>query len=169
VFATRGVDVPVDEIARGAGVGIGTVYRRFPTKEALLGAVIERSFDELTAAATRALEAEDAGAAFFEFLVGAASVMARDRVLVAVARAQGQRREQRAPAVIRLFEVTGALLARAQADGAVRPGITAEDVSALLSGVGEAANEGGDPSPDGLARYLTVVVDGLRARPERVV
>jgi len=51
----------------------------------------------------------------------------------------------------------------------VRPGITAEDVSALLSGVGEAANEGGDPSPDGLARYLTVVVDGLRARPERVV
>jgi AcrR family transcriptional regulator len=169
LFATRGVDVPIDEIARGAGVGIGTVYRRFPTKEALLGAVIERSFDELTAAASQALAAEVAGPAFFDFLEGAASVMARDRVLVAVARAQGQRREQRAPAVVRLFEVTGELLARAQADGTVRPGITAEDVAALLSGVGEAANEGGEPSPDGLARYLTVVVDGLRARPERVV
>jgi AcrR family transcriptional regulator len=167
VFAVRGVDVPVEEIARDAGVGVGTVYRRFPTKDALLGAVIERSFDELTAAATSALGSADAGLAFFDFLVDAASVMARDRVLVAVARAQGQRRDQRAPAVIRLFDVTDALLARAQAEGAVRAGITAEDVSALLSGVGEAANEGGEPSPGGLARYLAVVVDGLRPRPER--
>jgi AcrR family transcriptional regulator len=169
VFAERGVDVPVEEIARQAGVGVGTVYRRFPTKEALLGAVIERSFDELTAAARCALGADDPAPAFFEFLVDAATVMARDRVLVAVARAQGQRRDQRAPAVIRLFEVTDALLARAQAEGGVRPGITAEDVSALLSGVGEAANEGGEPSADGLARYLAVVIDGLRAGPERLV
>jgi AcrR family transcriptional regulator len=166
VFARRGVEVPVEEIARSAGVGVGTIYRRFPTKEALLDAVIERSFDELTAGALAAIDAADPGTAFFEFLLDAASIMARDRVLVSVARAQGQRRDQRAAAVVRLFAATDALLARAQAGGAVRRGITAEDLAALLSGVGEAANEGGRPSPDGLARYLGVIVDGLRARPE---
>jgi AcrR family transcriptional regulator len=166
LFAERGIDVPVDEIARAAGLGIGTVYRRFPTKDALVAAVVDRGADELGAAATAASRARDPGPAFFGFVREAAAVMARDRAVLAIARTRGERREDRSPAVARLFAAVEVLLARVQEAGVVRPGITAEDLSALLSGVGHAANEGGRPSPDGLARYVAVVVDGLRAPPE---
>ncbi|HEX6311436.1 MAG TPA: helix-turn-helix domain-containing protein, partial [Acidimicrobiia bacterium] len=125
VLSARGLEVPVEAIAREAGVGVGTVYRNFPTKEALLDAVITRAFEDLTAAAEAALERADPGDAFFEFLHGAAAVMARDRVLVWAARAQELAGRARAPVVERLFVVTDALLERAIAAGAVRAGIRA--------------------------------------------
>jgi AcrR family transcriptional regulator len=162
VLSARGLDVPVEEIARDAGVGVGTVYRNFPTKDALLGAVIARAFEDLTADAHAALSRPEAGDAFFGFLRGAAVVMARDRVLVRAARAADGLGVARAPEVQGLFDATDTLLGRAIAAGAVRPGVTAEDVAALLTGVGDAANELGRPTPDGLDRYLAVIVDGLR-------
>ena len=163
VLSARGLDVPVEEIAREAGVGVGTVYRNFPTKAALLAAVVAQAFEGLTADAQTALARGEPGDAFFEFLRGAAVVMARDRVLVRAARAADGLGLARAPEVQGLFDATDTLLARAIAAGAVRPGITAEDVAALLAGVGDAANELGRPTPEGLDRYLAVVVDGLRA------
>jgi AcrR family transcriptional regulator len=165
-FAERGVDVPVDDIARAAGVGIGTVYRRFPTKDALVAAVVDRGAEELSAAAQAASAAADPAPAFFGFVREAAAVMARDRAVLAIARMRDEQRADRSPAVAGLFAAVGALLRRVQEAGVVRAGITAEDLSALLSGVGQAANEGGRPSPEGLARYVAVVVDGLRAAPE---
>ena len=59
-FGERGLDVGVDEIARRAGVGMGTLYRHFPTKDALIDAVVEARFDELVASAEAALQADDA-------------------------------------------------------------------------------------------------------------
>ena len=161
VFAQRGLGVSMVEVARAAGVGVGTVYRCFPTKEALHLAVIEHGFDGLSDEAAAALADPDPGAAFFGFLRHAATVMARDRAIVGMARG-GFAGSARPASVARLFDLTDELLARAEAAGAVRAGITAEDVSALLSGVGDAANEGGHPSPEGLERYLAVLSSGLR-------
>jgi AcrR family transcriptional regulator len=161
VLSARGLDVPVEEIAREAGVGVGTVYRNFPTKDALLTAVIAEAFDGLTADAGRALARSDAGPAFFAFLRETAVVMARDRVLVRAARAADARGQVRAAEVQGLFDVTDALLARAIAAGAVRAGITAADVSALLAGVGDVTTARSPTSGD-LEQYLAVVIDGLR-------
>jgi AcrR family transcriptional regulator len=161
-LARGGLDSPMEAVARAAGVGVATVYRNFPTKAALVDAVIERSFRELTANATAALAAPDVDRAFFDFLRDTGKVMARDRVLVAAARAAyGTRRP---PVVQELFDMTDALLARAVAAGAVRAGMTADDLPALLSGAGDAAYQGGRSTPRALERYLDVIADGLRAR-----
>jgi AcrR family transcriptional regulator len=162
MLAARGLDVPVEEIAREAGVGVGTVYRNFPTKAALLAAVIAQAFDELTVDARAALARPSVGDAFFEYLRSLAAVMARDRVLVAAARAVDRRSSTRGPEVQALFDAVDELLERAIDAGAVRPGITAEDIAALLAGVGEAGDERGRRSPAALDRYVAVLVDGLR-------
>src|SRR5258708_17586261 len=67
VFATKGIGASTEEIAREAGVGIGTVFRHFPTKEALLEAVFIRRLQQLAARADALAEADDPGAAFFSF------------------------------------------------------------------------------------------------------
>jgi AcrR family transcriptional regulator len=162
VLAARGLDVPVEELARTAGVGVGTVYRNFPTKDALVAAVIEQAFAELTAAAEAALDDPDPGEAFFALVRGCAATMARDVVLVRAARAADRVEQPRPDHVQRLFDATDAVLARAVAAGAVRGGVDAEDVAALLIGIGEAANHPRDADADVLERYVTIVIDGLR-------
>ena len=78
-FQERGLDVGVDEIARRAGVGMGTLYRHFPTKDALIDAIVDARFAELTEAAERALEAPDAWDGFAGFLASAVELQATDR------------------------------------------------------------------------------------------
>jgi len=153
-FAQRGFGVPVEDVARDAGIAVGTVYRHFPTKDALVDAVIERAFAELGDEAEAALEAADPGTALFAFLRDTAATMARDRVLVAAARARPGLRT-RVVAVRRLFDVTNELLARACEAGAVREGVNADDIAALLAGVGETSS---------VDRYMDVVCAGLRCQ-----
>ena len=80
-FATDGLDTQVDEIARAAGVGVGTVYRHFPTKEDLLAALADDRFEGLAQAARDALEVEDPWRGFVGFMTYSARVMAEDRAL----------------------------------------------------------------------------------------
>ena len=80
-FAAHGLDAQIDEIARGAGVGVGTVYRHFPTKESLLEALAQARFERLAEAGRRALEAEDGWEGFVDFMTYSARVMAEDRLL----------------------------------------------------------------------------------------
>src|SRR3954463_16836144 len=78
-FQERGLEVGVDEIARRAGVGMGTLYRHFPTKDALIDAVVDARFAELTALAEAALETPDAGEGFAGVLVSAVELQTTDR------------------------------------------------------------------------------------------
>jgi len=165
VFASRGLDVPVEEIARAAGLGVGTVYRNFPTKEALVAAVIERAFDELTAASVAAMRGADPGQSFFQLLHDSAVVMARDIVMVRVARLGNGPGRPEPDYVRRLLDASGAVLARAVEAGAVASGLTAEDISALLIGIGEAANHRGDPT-EHVERYVAILIEGLRSTNE---
>ena len=144
VFAEQGVDGSIDEIARRAGVGHGTVFRRFPTKEALLAAILAGHMLELTSAAEASYEETDPGEAFDGFVRRVADAYARNRVLVdAVKRCEAM------PEVDELVDAVGRLLRRAQDAGAVRRDVSAEDVLALI------------PTA---AVYPDIVLDGLRPR-----
>jgi AcrR family transcriptional regulator len=157
-FAESGYGVPLDVIAARAGVGPGTVYRHFPTKEALFEAVTVARVRELVALARTGVEAADPGAALDGLLgrIAEEAVAKRDlpdalggvgEAAVAVARTE-------------LHGALDALLDRARAAGAVRDGIGAAELIALLKGLLQAVQESGDPALP--ARLLAVVRDGLR-------
>jgi AcrR family transcriptional regulator len=141
-FAEQGVDASIDEIARRAGVGHGTVFRRFPTKDALLAAVLAGHMAELAAAAEAACDEADAGAAFDRLVRGMAEAYARNRSLV-----EAVKRCEKAPEVDALVGAVGRLLQHAQDEGAVRTDVDAMDVLSLI------------PTA---AAYPQIVLDGLR-------
>jgi AcrR family transcriptional regulator len=160
VFATEGLAVPIDDIARRAGVGIGTVYRHFPTKEALFVAILQDRMARATADAKAALEAADAGAAFFTFLdrLWRDSGSKKD-MMAALGGASADLRNSVIGPVDELKRAVGGLLRRAQTAGDVRAGVDVADVFALMGATfAAAARERGAQ-----ARMFAIVVDGLRA------
>jgi AcrR family transcriptional regulator len=156
-FAADGPAVSLDEIARLAGVGAGTVHRHFPTKESLLTAVVVDRLEGLAALADRASTRPDADAAFFEFLTEMTAEAAQNQVLTVAL--GGNIGEVASSAGAALSVALGVLLDRAKAAGAVRIDITQTDIHAILTGV--IAMERALPeSRRGLG--LNVVLDGLR-------
>lgn len=165
VFATRGVMASTDEVARAAGVGIGTVFRHFPTKDALLVAVIVNRLRRFADEA-RALEAEDdPGRAFFTLVARAADQSAaKNAALAALADRGSELAAETRPIMGEMRRIFATLLTRAQAVGAVRSDIGVDEVTALLFGAARAAEFSGWDR-DVLARMVGVISDGLRPRP----
>jgi AcrR family transcriptional regulator len=160
VFAAEGIEAPVDTIAEKAGVGVGTLYRHFPTKEKLCEAILLDRLAALTADARALAEAEDPAAAFFGFLHHFVDEGAAKRDLIVAVMGAGVEFEQSAADVKdRLRDAVGVLLARAQSVGAVRPDVTATAVLSLASGTCQAAAHS-DTVPAG--DLLGIVCDGLR-------
>ena len=158
-YADLGDDVTIDEVARRAGVGHGTVCRRFPTKDALRAAVVSAHLDDLLAHARRLLREADAGAAVEEFVWAAAERFRRDRALLEGLERCGTFADV-AAAKQDLNETLGKLIRRAQRAGAVRSGIDARDVGALVSAAIKASAY--TDRGDSWRRYVQVVLDGLR-------
>jgi len=163
VFAEEGVDAPVEAVARRAGVGMGTLYRRFPTKEDLIDAVLEDALAEFTSAGEEALALEDAWEGLRIFLERIFALHVQNRCLkdVLAARAHGRARveamrEKMRPLVKQLVE-------RAQAQGALRPDFTPADVSLVLWSGGHIVDATAAIAPDAWRRYLGLLLDGLRA------
>jgi AcrR family transcriptional regulator len=165
VLATEGIGVPIDEIARRAGVGVGTLYRHFPTQEALYAAVILSRIEGASAHARALAKASDPGAAFFGFLEGMARDASAKRDLMEALAATGNEfKESFAGAKAELVAAAGKLLSRAQRAGAVRKDATVGDVFALIHGpFAMLARHGGDAAAR--ARLFAIVCDGLR--PQR--
>ena len=161
VFATEGLAVPLDDIARRAGVGAGTVYRHFPTKEALFEAVIVDRLEFLDTEARSALESSDAGAAFYEFLaVMVADASSKKDLADALAGAGIDLRAVTLDAAGRLQRNLAELLARAQTAGAVRAGVDTSDLHAVVFGALAAEQRRADASRPG--RIAQLICDGLR-------
>jgi AcrR family transcriptional regulator len=163
-FALEGIAVPLDEIARRAGVGAGTVYRHFPTKEALFEAVMLDRVTRLVDHARSLATAEDPGAAFFDFLrlmmTGAASSKDLVDALIGADLAQAGRI---LAAKQDLQEAGGALLTRAQRAGAVRTDLGVAELMTLLSGAVLALQQ--QPGDDRLSDVVFAVLhDGLAGR-----
>jgi AcrR family transcriptional regulator len=159
-LTTEGLAVPTEDIARRAGVGIGTVFRHFPTKEALVEAVLAQRIEQLARDARALAAAGDPGEAFFSFF----SEMVRQAVVnralsESLAVSPDEATEAFAGVKEDLMAAFGALLARAQAAGAVRPDVDVADVGSLVAGclAMERSAHGGEPG-----RMLAVVCDGLR-------
>jgi AcrR family transcriptional regulator len=160
VLAEQGPNASVDEIARRAGVGHGTVFRRFPTKEALVAAVVCKRLDEESSAAGELLDRADAGEAFDAFVWHIAEVYARDRCIF-----EGLPHCAEIPEVAeakkRFIDLAGRLVTRAQAEGAVRPDLRPEDVPMLIGSTILGSSWSG--SDDTWRRFVAVVLDGMRA------
>ncbi|MUN39120.1 TetR/AcrR family transcriptional regulator [Actinomadura litoris] len=164
VFARGGSAASTEEVARLAGVGIATVFRHFPTKRALLEAVLVKHFDHLCERARGLADSDEPGPAFFEFfghlVDDAAGKLA---IIEAFTDAGGDAEGQAGRRPRELREAVGVLLVRAQEAGAVRADVRLEEVYALLVGV---ARAGAHLQLDAHVRARTVgiVFDGLAAR-----
>jgi AcrR family transcriptional regulator len=158
--AQHGASVQVDDVARAAGVGVGTVYRHFPTKDALIEALVAEKYRVTSENMREALEIDDPWEAFAAGVRRNAEVMAADAALRdamirlgPAARGSDADRDE-------LYALAGRLVQRAQAAGALRDDVTVDDVGALIGGLCASM---GHPELD-WRRHLEVLLDGLRAR-----
>ncbi len=164
LMATDGLEAQMEDIAREAGVGVGTVYRHFPTKQDLIGALAERRFERLAEFAREALAQDEPGPAFEEFLLRCAEHQASDRSLSQVMRDRPEAMRAAAEKA-GLLELTREAMTRAQEAGAIRPDAEAEDVPMLMCGLGTTmpGNDGPFVSATSWRRFMAIVIDGLRA------
>jgi AcrR family transcriptional regulator len=163
VFATRGAHASMDEIARSAGVGIGTLYRHFPTREVLVEAVFRAGVEQLQVGADELLSSDAPGDALANWLHAQLAHAATCRGLAAEAvLAMLDAGDGEPPACEAMRRSGAALLARAQAAGEVRDGVDIDDLVRMVQAIGLAADESADP--DTAERLFAFMLDGVRPR-----
>jgi AcrR family transcriptional regulator len=162
-FAEHGLDAQIDDIARGAGVGVGTVYRHFPTKDDLLAALAQARFEGLAERAREAIDAEDGWEGFVEFMTYSAQVMAEDRLL---SEAMYQRGEICGGAAesVGLIDLVTAMIERAKLEGKLRADAEPWDVPGLICGIGRAVRAAPGVPALTWQRHLEIILAGLEAR-----
>ena len=162
VLAELGPDAPLEEIARRAGVGIGTLYRHFPTREALVEAIFAEHIGGVRAAAEEAAAAEDAWAGLVGFLEYVLELQARNLPLrgVLLRHREGQslaeHRERMRPLLARI-------VARAREQGSLRADYTVGDLSLALWSFGPLFEATADVAPNVWRRHLRILLDGMRS------
>jgi AcrR family transcriptional regulator len=162
VFGEQGRDAQMDDVARRAAVGVGTVYRHFPTKEALLEALAVDAFERITARARECLDIADPWEALTCALWAGAEILSADRALSEVMA------DIPGPVPIgltmqrELNDSMTTLLERAKASGDLRPDVVLDDIPMVMCGVG-AATRKTHMCPGAWRRHVAIVLDGLRA------
>jgi len=167
LFAEQGVDAQMPDIAKAAKVGVGTVYRHFPTKDDLIEALVEARFERIAERGREALEEAkgDPWKAFCDYMHFSVELQANDRALSQVMASE--------PEIMRahaegsgVLELSGTLLALAQKSGDLREDAELWDVPMIICGLGHVtqAAQAGKVAP-GMSweRFLAIVLDGLRA------
>ncbi|MCX8562828.1 TetR/AcrR family transcriptional regulator [Mycolicibacterium mucogenicum] len=164
LFATQGLSATLNEVAHHGGIGVGTVYRRFPTKEELFEAIFEDAIDEIAAVADEALEFDDSWQGFAWFTEQMAQQTATDRGLREILYGKGGGGNRVEAARTRLVPKLAKLVERAQKDGHMRPGITESDMPILGLLAGTVSEFAGHVDPELWRRYVAIFLDGLRNR-----
>ncbi len=163
LFATEGVDVPVEEVVHRAGLGMGTLYRHFPTKEDLIDAVLEDAFAEHVVLAEEAAAADDAWAGLTHFLEQALALHAGNRGLKDVL-ATSEHGRQRAQAMReRITPLLARMVERAQAQGTLRATSRPRIFPLVFWTASRVIERTATIAPDHWRRFLAILLDGLRA------
>jgi AcrR family transcriptional regulator len=165
VFTTRGLKASLDDVARHAEVGVGTVYRHFPDKESLAEALFEERIEAMVALAQKALAEPDSWVGLVSFLEGACTQLATDRGLqeIMMYATHGQDRTGRARA--KMQPLVTSLVRRAQQDGHLRADLRPTDMLFIEFMISAAARYAEPVKPEIWRRYLALITDALR--PER--
>jgi AcrR family transcriptional regulator len=164
-FTRSGLETQVEDIARRAGVGVGTVYRHFPTKDALVAALAEGHFARLADIVEAALgEAGDAWEIFATAIWRAAEPAAADVAWCEIIAGHQRLAAGELPGQRRLAAASGELIGRAQAAGLMRADAEVRDIQAIMCGLGHVAMAQRSGAPLDWRRYLTIALDGLRSR-----
>jgi AcrR family transcriptional regulator len=164
-FAEQGIEAQMDDIAGRAGVGVGTVYRHFPTKDALVGALAAQHFEAIAELGESALSGPGApGVRLEAFLWESARRMGADAALAEIMAERPQAMGDAASEQARLGAAVDALVAAGVASGELRPDATGADIPTIMCGLGSVMAKRELGFVGGWERYLTIVLDGLRAR-----
>ncbi|OBA99386.1 transcriptional regulator [Mycolicibacterium fortuitum] len=167
LFAAKGLEATLNDVARHANVGVGTVYRRFATKEELIEAIFVDGMEQLTALAETALQQEDSWAGFAWYVESMCEITATDRGLREIAFSKAYGGDRVKACQERLVPVLTKLVERAQGDGHLRPEVSSTDMPlfGLLSGtVSEFA---GNVDPELWRRYVSLLLEGMRYHAEQ--
>jgi len=162
LFTERGLQVTLDEVARRAGVGVGTVYRRFPDKEALTDALFEERITALVDLAQQALADPDEWAGLVSFLEQAGALLSADLGLRQILMFATYGQDRVGEARSRLLPVVTQLVTRAQAAGVLRADLRPTDVPLIEMMLAAVADYARPARPEIWRRYLALIVDGLR-------
>lgn len=164
VFADRGLDASLDEVAHRAGVGVGTVYRRFPNKEALVDALFQKKIEDMVALAREAAGYPDPWQGFVHFIQQALEWQVRNRGFrqLLLHGDIGCHRVGAAREVI--TPILDGIIERAQAAGKLRSDVVANDVPMLVTMIGAVGDYVGCSDPQLWERYLALILDGLAAK-----
>jgi AcrR family transcriptional regulator len=157
-MARKGLDAQVEEIARVAGVGVGTVYRHFPTKDDLVEALAMARFERLAELAREALAESDPWRSFEGFMRSAGRIQSEDRALSEVLTSRPETMS-RAAGSVDILGLVAELMERGQAAGKIRPDADPRDVPMLMCALAGTCRH---TNPE---RYVGIVLDGLRAAP----
>jgi AcrR family transcriptional regulator len=162
-FSELGLDAQMEDVARRAGVGVGTVYRHFPTKDALVRALVAHQMEAMTAVAPQYLEQakEDGWGAFTAWVRRCAEKHVADRALSQVIATQPASAFLDIALDTGLMRVSGELLAHAQKAGVARLDLVATDVGLVMCGLSAVLESFGE---EGGRRYLETVLAGMSNR-----
>lgn len=167
-FGTDGLDAQIDDIAQRAGVGVGTMYRHFPTKETLIEALTLAHFETLAAEAADALASVEAGADAWEELCGllrrSARRLADDAGLSEVVSNRPEAVQECSAVKTGLHAATGRIMDRAIADGTLRADAVVSDIPLMMTGLGRVVSDTARALGLSWERYVELMLDGLRAR-----
>jgi AcrR family transcriptional regulator len=167
VFAQNGLGVGVDAVARAAGVGVGTLYRRFPTKQDLLAAVIEDGICHLADRVEQIESIEDPWQAFEATVHEFAETIARDRGFYEVIHGTPEFIPIARESKLRLMDSVARVVTRAQEAGVVRDDVVADDIAVLSQVAARMPRWRLEAQPELWTRYLALTLDGLRPEGAR--
>jgi AcrR family transcriptional regulator len=162
LFTERGLEPSLDDVARHAGVGVGTVYRRFPDKASLADALFDERIDALVALAEQAQAEPDAWAALVSFLERSAEMLVSNRGLRQILMFAAEGHDRGICARDRMRPAIESLIERAQANGQVRADLRPTDVPMIEFMVAAAAEYAWQVRPTVWRRYLALILDALR-------
>ncbi|GAB3100392.1 TetR/AcrR family transcriptional regulator [Isoptericola nanjingensis] len=167
LFASRGLDVTLDDVARHAGVGVGTAYRRFANRSELVAAVLDTAVQRVVERAEQALVLDDPWEAFEQFFLAATADFAENRGLRQILLEGGHGTGVAFDiASERLSPAVEGLIVRAQEAGQLRTDLEPSDFPLIQLMLGAVTERSRDVAPDLWRRYVTLFLDGLRTRRE---